>query len=74
MRIVSCPLCKKDMEIVHIGSVEIDKCERCEGIWLDKGELDELIKQECKLINKAVKNGVDDIKTILDKTFGKIFD
>ena len=73
MRIVSCPLCHKKMEIIHIGRVEIDRCSRCEGIWLDKGELEELIDQEHERIVCAVKEGREDIAKILESTLGKIF-
>ena len=73
MRIVSCPICKKKMDIVHIGRVEIDKCDRCEGVWLDKDELDELICQERERIAEALKEGKKDITNILDSSLGKIF-
>ena len=74
MRIVCCPLCKKKMEIVHLGGVEIDKCDRCEGVWLDRGELEQLIEQERERIATAVQSGAKDITSILDETLGKIFD
>lgn len=35
-----CPKCRADMvQVVHEG-VEIDRCERCAGIWFDDGELE----------------------------------
>ena len=73
MRIVSCPLCHKNMEIVHLGRVEIDKCERCDGVWLDKDELDQLIEQERERIAEVFKLDVEAVSEILNKSLGKIF-
>ena len=36
-----CPKCGTDLKLKVIGSIEIDECESCKGIWLDKGELRE---------------------------------
>lgn len=45
---VPCPRCKKMMltqDIKHDGdAVEIDRCGHCGGIWLDKGEVDTIMK------------------------------
>lgn len=41
-----CPKCGQELkEIIH-EELALDKCESCEGIWLDKGELDLLINLE----------------------------
>ena len=37
-----CPRCVAELVPVHYREVEIDKCSRCEGIWLDCGELERL--------------------------------
>ena len=34
-----CPKCSSDLKVKVIGSIEVDECESCKGIWLDKGEL-----------------------------------
>ena len=36
-----CPKCGKDLKLKVIGTIEVDECESCKGIWLDKGELRE---------------------------------
>lgn len=38
-----CPKCRKSMEIIDYGGVEVDICKECRGIWLDKGELMEIM-------------------------------
>ena len=36
----NCPRCRVTMLSQTSGSVTIDRCPQCEGVWLDKGELD----------------------------------
>ena len=39
-----CPECGMELiEIDHKG-IKVDKCSECEGIWLDAGELESVIK------------------------------
>ncbi|MFL5629965.1 MAG: zf-TFIIB domain-containing protein [Gemmatimonadaceae bacterium] len=37
-----CPRCGADLTERHAEAVKIDECPECEGIWLDKGELEQL--------------------------------
>ncbi|MCB1325527.1 MAG: zf-TFIIB domain-containing protein [Spirochaetales bacterium] len=37
-----CPACQSPMQRELIGNVEIDRCEQCGGIFLDRGELEAL--------------------------------
>jgi Zn-finger nucleic acid-binding protein len=52
---MDCPVCKQSAMItLELNGVEIDYCTQCEGIWLDAGELEELlgdIKKSKDLIN-----------------------
>ena len=41
-----CPICLKKMEKVLCGTdreVRIDKCRKNDGIWFDKGELEDIV-------------------------------
>ncbi len=40
---VSCPLCKTTMLEHHYKSIEIDLCPTCPTIWLDPGELQNVL-------------------------------
>jgi len=41
-----CPKCDGSLiEVSHEG-VQIDRCNKCHGIWLDAGELETLTKHE----------------------------
>jgi Zn-finger nucleic acid-binding protein len=42
-----CPICSKRMEKISVGGeggVRIDRCRKKDGMWLDGGELEEIIK------------------------------
>jgi Zn-finger nucleic acid-binding protein len=42
---MKCPKCGMQLEEIPLDDVRVDKCLSCEGLWLDKGEL-EVIRQE----------------------------
>ena len=50
-----CSRCGADLKEQHAEHVRIDECPECGGIWLDKGELDQL-----RRVNRArgVSGGV----------------
>lgn len=52
---MDCPVCKQSAMItLELNEVEIDYCTQCEGIWLDAGELEQLlgdVKKSKDLIN-----------------------
>ena len=41
-----CPRCDGDLKESKVEQVAIDTCEKCGGIWLDSGELEELTKRD----------------------------
>lgn len=40
-----CPACPRVLHTMDYEGVEIDVCSRCRGIWLDHGELEELMNR-----------------------------
>lgn len=40
---MDCPACRNPMITLELEDVEIDYCEGCGGIWLDRGELEMLL-------------------------------
>ena len=42
---MKCPKCGMQLEEIAFGDVRVDKCFSCDGLWLDKGELD-LIREK----------------------------
>lgn len=40
-----CPICKVELKMADREGIEIDYCPKCRGVWLDRSELDEIIKR-----------------------------
>ncbi len=43
---LACPRCEGRLLAITYEGVEIDRCNTCNGIWLDAGELDKLTEKE----------------------------
>jgi uncharacterized protein with PIN domain len=41
-----CPRCDGALKESKFEGVSIDTCEKCGGIWLDSGELEQLLKKD----------------------------
>lgn len=46
-----CPKCNGDMYSQRRGSVTIDECQKCGGIFLDRGELERMMEEETRYYN-----------------------
>ena len=46
LHFMRCPKCGMQLEEIAFGDVLVDKCFSCEGMWLDKGELDKIQAKE----------------------------
>jgi Zn-finger nucleic acid-binding protein len=40
----SCPACPGQLNVVVLGPINVEYCNKCHGIFLDKGELDQAVK------------------------------
>jgi Zn-finger nucleic acid-binding protein len=40
---MACPVCKTGLTLSERSGIEIDYCQTCRGVWLDRGELDKII-------------------------------
>lgn len=49
-----CPKCGGDLVEIVFRNIHIDKCTLCEGIWLDAGELELIIKEEDATILRRI--------------------
>ncbi|WP_439590483.1 zf-TFIIB domain-containing protein [Hydrogenophaga sp.] len=44
--IMKCPTCdSSSLVITERSGIEIDYCTQCRGVWLDRGELEKLLKR-----------------------------
>ncbi len=41
-----CPRCDGNLQETKVEDVSIDTCDKCGGVWLDSGELEQLTKRE----------------------------
>lgn len=41
-----CPRCDGDLKERKVEDITLDTCEKCGGVWLDSGELEQLTKKE----------------------------
>ncbi len=76
---MDCPVCKNAMIALELSEVEIDYCTKCNGVWLDAGELEILFgnaQRASRLIssfNKVPETGEQQRKCpICDKKMEKV--
>ena len=43
---LKCPACRSVMFVVEYDRVELDICQRCQGVWFDRGELELVLEQD----------------------------
>lgn len=56
-RKLTCPVCGGEMKTLYRYGVEIDVCNDCKGVWLDRGELNKIV-ESVSVIYDNVKNVV----------------
>jgi Zn-finger nucleic acid-binding protein len=47
-QIVNCPKCPGKLESYKFMNFVLDRCKSCEGIWLDKGELEAILRRAAR--------------------------
>ena len=43
---MKCPKCGADLAEREMHNIKVDQCTECDGIWLDKGEMELLVHSE----------------------------
>ena len=74
-KIMKCPVCK-DVTLLmsEKKGVEIDYCPECRGIWLDRGELEKILNQDEKVIEKEPTNKKENKKEKKESFLMEIFE
>ena len=62
-----CPACGGQLVQVERSGVRIDACRQCRGVFLDRGELEEILKRE----RSYVASAHDDDEEFLREVSGK---
>ena len=52
MHNMHCPKCGNNLIEINYKDILVDKCSSCDGIWLDTGELETILKMEENSIGK----------------------
>jgi len=55
MGIRKCPVCRIELKEIEKRGVLIDRCPKCLGIWLEKGELDKIVEKRKKFYERIYK-------------------
>lgn len=48
---MKCPRCQTELMISDRQGIEIDFCQQCRGVWLDRGELDKIIERASRFVD-----------------------
>ena len=67
-----CPLCAQALTPVERQGIEIDYCVHCGGMWLDNGELTELIRREALAAVAVGQNALTEQRR--DREFDRVAD
>ncbi|MDQ3473530.1 MAG: zf-TFIIB domain-containing protein [Acidobacteriota bacterium] len=54
---MNCPRCDGSLQTNNFEGVDIDTCEKCGGVWLDSGELEQLTKRESGWFSRLLQRG-----------------
>lgn len=56
-----CPSCRIPLVMSERQGVEIDYCQTCRGVWLDRGELDKIIERSTSDLDGTAPRQADRI-------------
>ena len=54
LHFMKCPKCGMQLEEIAFGDVRVDTCFSCDGLWLDKGELDLIRRKEAGFMGRLL--------------------
>ena len=47
---MTCPSCGGELVELERSGVRVDACRQCRGVWLDRGELDNILERERRVV------------------------
>lgn len=65
--ILRCPQDQSLLSAVHYQGVELDVCGNCGGVWLDAGELEQILQRRCESRQDEVDSSNADDSGIADQ-------
>jgi len=58
-----CPQCQASLNANQYLSVEINDCPQCNGVWLEKNILEEIIEKTHSLLNNKENENNDNVQS-----------
>jgi len=55
---MKCPRCGMELIEIDYKRIKIDRCSGCEGIWLDAGEIEAILKDEKKSFDELLRTSM----------------
>jgi uncharacterized protein len=52
LHFMKCPKCGMNLVEIDYKSIKVDRCSSCEGVWLDTGELAQIVNLEKGALDK----------------------
>ena len=62
--LLTCPRCNIKMEKLKKGEIIIDVCKKCNGMWLDAGEMGKLAEMAQELRKETAGKSPQHVQTI----------
>lgn len=62
---MQCLKCDGELKVVNLEGIDVDKCDKCSGIWFDLGEIDKFLAgSSISTLKNEIKNnqGHDELK------------
>lgn len=51
LHFMHCPKCGMNLIEINSHGIKMDKCSACEGVWLDRGELEQVVSKEKSVLD-----------------------
>ena len=51
LHFMHCPKCGMNLVEINYQGITMDKCSACEGVWLDAGELEQVVGKEKSVLD-----------------------
>ncbi len=64
---MTCPSCGGQLVELDRSGVRLDACRNCRGVWLDRGELEQILKREREVVDSVDHDEADFIREMTGK-------
>ncbi len=62
--VMKCAKCSGTLSEIQVGQIHLDRCDRCQGLWFDRDELDRILELvhtgQADLVHESLRNPLSD--------------